>query len=100
MNKIQFQNLIVNLDEKICILEDIEIKLTKTEFNLLVFLLSNRNKIYSRKELMNYVWDPDITVTGRAVDTTISRLRKKLKEVGKHIITRLGFGYGFKEDID
>ena len=99
MDKIQFQNLTVNLDEKICILDDIEIKLTKTEFNLLVFLLSNRNKIYSRKELMQYVWDPDVTVTGRAVDTTISRLRKKLKNIGRHIITRLGFGYGFKEDL-
>lgn len=99
MNKIQFKELIVDLDEKICFLNNIEIKLTKTEFNLLVFLLSNRNKIYSRKELMQYVWDPDVTVTGRAVDTTISRLRKKLKELGRHIITRLGFGYGFKEDI-
>lgn len=99
MNKIQFKELIVDLDEKICFLDNIEIKLTKTEFNLLVFLLSNRNKIYSRKELMQYVWDPDVTVTGRAVDTTISRLRKKLKELGRHIITRLGFGYGFKEDI-
>ena len=99
MNKIEFKNLIVNLDEKICLLDDIEIKLTKTEFNLLVFLLSNRNKIYSRKELMNYVWGPDVEVTGRAVDTTISRLRKKLKDIGKHIITRLGFGYGFKEDL-
>lgn len=99
MNNIQFKHLLVNLDEKICFLNNIEIKLTKTEFNLLVFLLSNRNKIYSRKELMQHVWDPEITVTGRAVDTTISRLRKKLKELGRHIITRLGFGYGFKEDI-
>ena len=99
MNKIQFQNLTVNQDEKACYLNDVEIKLTKTEFNLLVFLLSNRNKIYSRKELMQNVWDPDVTVTGRAVDTTISRLRKKLKNIGTHIITRLGFGYGFKEDI-
>lgn len=99
MNKIQFQNLIINLDEKVCLLDDIEIKLTKTEFNLLVFLLSNRNKIYSRAELMQYVWGPDISVTGRAVDTTISRLRKKLKDIGRHIITRLGFGYGFKEEL-
>ena len=99
MNQIQFQNLTVNLDEKTCFLEDEEVKLTKTEYNLLVFFLSNRNKIYSRKELMQYVWGPDIAVTGRAVDTTISRLRKKLKNIGRHIVTRLGFGYGFKEDI-
>ena len=95
---IQFKNLIVNLDEKTCTLNDTEIKLTKTEFNLLVFLLSNRNKIYSRKELMQNVWQ-ETTVTGRAVDTTIARLRKKLGDISKHIITRLQFGYGFKEDI-
>ena len=96
MNKLQFKSLIVNLDEKICVLNDIEIKLTKTEFNLLVFLLSNKNKIYSRGELMQKVWSEG-AVTGRAVDTTISRLRKKLGDIGKHIVTRLQFGYGFKE---
>lgn len=98
MNNIQFKNLTINLDEKTCTLNNEEVKLTKTEFNLLVFLLSNKNKIYSRKELMQNVW-PEGTVTGRAVDTTISRLRKKLGDVGKHIVTRLQFGYGFKEDI-
>lgn len=97
MNKIECLNLVVNLDEKVCELNGEDVKLSKTEFSLLVFLISNKDKIYSQKELIEYVWPSDTKVTHRAVDTAISRLRRKLGDFGKHIITRLGFGYGFKE---
>lgn len=99
MNNIQFKNLKINLDEKTCFLDDTEIRLTKMEFNLLVFLLSNRNKVFSQQELIQSVWGETAKITNRAVDTTISRLRKKLMDLSKHVITRLGFGYGFKEDL-
>lgn len=95
MNRIEFETLIIDLDKKECYLEDKEINLTKTEYNLLIFLLSNRNKIYTRKEIMQNVWNDKVSL--RAVDTTVSRLRKKIGLVGKHIITKLGFGYGFNE---
>lgn len=93
MNEITFKDLKVNLDTKACYISDEEINLTKTEYNLLVFFLEHKDKIYARKEIMQAVWDSEVSL--RAVDTTISRLRKKLKEIGKHITTRLGFGYGF-----
>ena len=38
-----------------------------------------------------------MVVTNRAIDTNIARLRKKIGEYGNNIVTRLGFGYGFKE---
>lgn len=95
MNRIEFETLLVDLDKKECYIKDEEISLTKTEYNLLVFFLSHRNKIYTRKEIMQSVWDSEISL--RAVDTTISRLRKKISPVGRHIVTKLGFGYGFKE---
>lgn len=94
MNKIEFKTLVVDLDKKECYLEGVEVNLTKTEYNLLVFFLKNRDKIYTRKEIMQAVWDSEVSL--RAVDTTVSRLRKKLDEMGKHIVTKLGFGYGFK----
>lgn len=94
MDRIEFKTLIVDLDKKECYLEGAEVNLTKTEYNLLVFFLKNRDKIYSRKEIMQNVWETKVSL--RAVDTTISRLRKKLESVGKHIVTKLGFGYGFK----
>ena len=95
MNKIEFETLIIDLDKKECYLDNKEISLTKTEYNLLVFLLNNRNKVYTRREIMQNVWDTEVSL--RAVDTTVSRLRKKIGQVGKYIVTKLGFGYGFNE---
>ena len=61
----------------------------------MLFLFSNKNKILTRKELAKSVWD--VPVTDRAVDTTVSRLRKKLKGLGRNLTTRVGFGYGLLE---
>lgn len=95
---ITFQDLTINTDEKLCYIKEEVIKLTKSEYNVLIFLLKNHNKIFSREELIEAAWTEPVTV--KAVDTAMSRLRKKLGEYGKHIVTRLGFGYGFKEIID
>ncbi len=95
MNRIEFKELTVDLDKKECYLNNQVVSLTKTEYNLLVFFLNHRNKIYTRKEIQQSVWGTEISL--RAVDTTVSRLRKKLGQVGKHIVTRLGFGYGFND---
>lgn len=92
---ITFRNLTVDTDRKTCYIEDEEILLTKTEYNLLLFLVSNKNKILTRKELAKSVWD--VPVSDRAVDTTVSRLRKKLKGLGRNLTTRIGFGYGLLE---
>ena len=92
---ITYKNLTVDTDRKTCYIEDEEILLTKTEYNLLLFLVSNKNKILTRKELAKSVWD--VPVSDRAVDTTVSRLRKKLKGLGRNLTTRIGFGYGLLE---
>lgn len=92
---ITFKNLTVDTDRKTCYIEDEEILLTKTEYNLLLFLVSNKNKILTRKELAKSVWD--VPVSDRAVDTTVSRLRKKFKGLGRNLTTRIGFGYGLLE---
>lgn len=92
---ITFKDLTVDTDRKTCYIEEKEILLTKTEYNLLLFLISNKNKIITRKELAKSVWD--MPVSDRAVDTTVSRLRKKLKSIGKYLTTRVGFGYGLLE---
>lgn len=96
MNEVKFEGIKINTDEKLCYIDDGPIKLTKSEYKVLLFLMSNRNKIFSREELINEAWEEE--VSARAVDTAMSRLRKKLGEYGKHIVTRLGFGYGFKEN--
>lgn len=97
MNSITFKNLSINLDTKLCFINNEEIDLTKAEYNLLVFFLLNQNKIFTRREIINQVWDR--LTSFRAVDTTVSRLRKKLGVLGSYIKTRLGFGYGFGDMV-
>ena len=81
-----FKDLTINTDEKLCYIKGETVKLTKSEYNVLNFLLEHRNKIFSREELIEAAWTDSITV--RAFDTAMSRLRKKLGEYSKHIITR------------
>ena len=71
--------------------------LTKTEYDLMAFFLSHTGRIYSREEIISNVWPPDVLVSERAIDTNITRLRKKLGQYGNCIETRQGFGYGFHQ---
>lgn len=92
-----FHDLRIDLNQKICYLSDEEVSLTRTEYDLLLFFLRHPNRIYSREEIITQEWGDDVVVTNRTIDTNITRLRKKLGEYGNNIITRQGFGYGFKE---
>lgn len=92
-----FRNLRIDRNNKECFLNNEPITLTRTEFDILLFFLTHRNKIYSREEIIKHVWGDDVVVTNRTIDTNITRLRKKLGECEKYVVTRQGFGYGFKE---
>ena len=96
MEPLVFKKLSVDQDNKLCSINGEAIALSKKEYELLVFLMSHPNYVHSREDLLKELWDNSVSL--RTIDTTISRLRKKLGEYGKHIITRLG--YGFKENID
>ena len=96
---IVFKTLRIDRNEKSCYLDGQPVSLTKTEFEILLFFLTHRNRIYSREEIINEVWPDDVVVSNRTIDTNITRLRKKIDPYGAYIITRLGFGYGFKESI-
>lgn len=94
---ITFRELRVDRNEKVCYLQGSQVQLTRTEFDMILFFLTHRNRIYSREEIISKVWGEDVVVTHRTIDTNITRLRKKLGEYGNNIVTRQGFGYGFKE---
>lgn len=97
VNRISFGGISVDLDDKVCTLDGDDLNLTKTELELITFFLQHRNRIYSRDEIIKKIWPDDVIVTTRAIDTNIARLRKKLGRYGNNIVTRMGFGYGFKE---
>lgn len=94
---IVYNGLRLDNNGKNCYLDNDPVNLTKTEFELLYFFLTHRNRIYSREEIMRNVWDGDTLVTNRTIDPNITRLRRKIGEYGNNIVTRLGFGYGFRE---
>ncbi|MBP3536039.1 MAG: response regulator transcription factor [Muribaculaceae bacterium] len=92
-----FKDLRIDRNDKECYLEGKPVTLTRTEFDILLFFLTHRNRIYSRESIIKNVWGNNMVVTGRTIDTNITRLRKKLGNYDKYIVTRQGFGYGFKE---
>ena len=94
---INFHSLRMDRNNKVCYLEGKDLKLTKTEYELLHFFLTHRNRVYSREDIIKHVWPDDVMVNERAIDTNITRLRKKIDPYGNNIATRTGFGYGFKE---
>lgn len=96
---ITFQNLKIDENEKACYIDGTEVNLTKTEYDMLRYLLAHRNRIHSREEILKNVWPSDAIVTNRTIDTNMARLRKKIGEYGNHIVTKQGFGYGFKESV-
>ncbi|MCL2604843.1 MAG: response regulator transcription factor [Defluviitaleaceae bacterium] len=70
--------------------------LTKMEFNLLTYLIENKNKAVSRHELLNVIWGYDVVVESRATDDTVKRLRRKLEEAGSRVLIETVWGFGFK----
>lgn len=89
--------LCVDMKFKRCTIDEKEIKLTKKEFELLAFFISNQGKIFTRDEILSQVWTDEVIVLDRTIDVNITRLRQKIGEYGQYIITRSGYGYGFKD---
>jgi DNA-binding response OmpR family regulator len=76
------------------------VRLTKREFELLRFLVENRNRVLSRDRLLERVWGLDRQVETRSVDVHVGRLRGKLGTAGRQIETVIGMGYRFVEEPD
>ena len=94
---ISFEGLEMDLKRKICTLDGAELALTKKEFEILALLLAHRGVIFSREEILHRIWSDEVIVLDRTIDVNITRLRRKIGPYGKHIVTRLGYGYGFEE---
>ena len=77
--------------------DHVPITLTRREFELLRFLIENRNRVISRDRLLERVWGFDLEIETRSVDVHVSRLRAKLGAAGKQIETVIGMGYRFSD---
>lgn len=94
-----FSNLAINLDDYLVTIDSKVVSLTKKEIELLWTLSTNKNKVFSRDNLLNSLWGYDYFGDNRTVDSHIKRLRAKLDEFnhdGWDIKTIWGVGYKFE----
>ena len=95
--QLSYEKLEMSLENKKVMLDGVEIPFTKKEFEILKLMLENKNRVFSRDEMLNRVWSDEVIVLDRTIDVNITRLRKKIGPYGKNIVTRLGYGYCFEE---
>ncbi len=90
------EGLVVDLDQITVTIDGVPVRMPRKEFELLSLLMSNPGKIFSREDILQKVWSDEVVVVNRVVDVNVTRLRAKIGKYGKLIITRSGYGYGFK----
>ena len=73
-----------------------EIDLSYKEFELLAYFIENQGIALSREKILNHVWNYDYFGDARTIDTHVKKLRSKLGECGKYILTIWGMGYKFE----
>lgn len=91
-NIIKYDDYRINLEKRLVENNQKEIKLTTLEFDLLVLFLKNKEKSFSREEILNEVWGNDYFGTDRVVDDLVRRVRKKLPKLKIDAI----YGYGYR----
>lgn len=95
---LQYKGLVLDIPKKKVTADDEEVSLTKKEFEILLLLLQNQGRVFSREDILSKIWSNEVYVLDRTIDVNITRLRKKLGKYGKQIVTRLGYGYCFEAD--
>ncbi|MDE6524794.1 MAG: response regulator transcription factor [Paramuribaculum sp.] len=98
MLTVQFMGLQLSRRTHVCMVDGEEVRMPRKEFEILFRMLSDRNRVFSRAELLSEVWPGETVVADRAVDVNVTRIRQKIGRYGRHIITRSGYGYGFMDD--
>ena len=74
------------------LVDEKDLNLTTLEFDLLYMFLNNKNKSFSREDILNIVWGSDYFGTDRVVDDLVRRLRKKMPLLDINTI----YGYGYR----
>lgn len=93
---LEYKGLTLNISQKKVCIDGTEVSLTKKEFEILLLFLQNKGRVFSREDILSKVWQDEVFVLDRTIDVNITRLRKKMGEYGKRIVTRLGYGYCFE----
>lgn len=92
LQKLIYNNYSIDLDKRVVYLGDKELNLTTLEFDLLYMFITNKNKSFSRDDILNIIWGTDYFGTDRVVDDLVRRLRKKMPKLNINTI----YGYGYR----
>lgn len=92
---LEHRDAVLNLNDASLVYQGEHVELTKNEFRILQTLMENKGRIVSRDTLMTRLWQTDSYVEENTLTVNITRLRKKLENVGLYdfIVTKIGSGY-------
>ena len=96
--QLTYKTLVLDIGKKKVSIDGEEASLTKKEFEILLLLLQNKGRVFSREDILHRIWSDEVYVLDRTIDVNITRLRKKIGAYGKCIVTRLGYGYCFEAE--
>ena len=92
LQKLVYGKYTIDLDKRLVYVDDKELNLTTLEFDLLYMFITNKNKSFSRDDILNITWGNDYFGTDRVVDDLVRRLRKKMPDININTI----YGYGYR----
>ena len=92
LQKITYSDYTIDLNKRLVYQDNKELNLTTLEFDLLYMFLTNKNKSFSRDDILNIIWGNDYFGTDRVVDDLVRRLRKKMPNININTI----YGYGYR----
>jgi DNA-binding response OmpR family regulator len=97
-NRLEFRELVIDVNERRVYKSNREVELTHTEFDLLTFLAGNAGKVLSREKILNSIWGYEYPIETRVIDVHIRNLRRKIESQPSrpyYILAVPGIGYRF-----
>ncbi len=94
---LEFGGLVINLAGRTVTVDGVRIELTPKEYDLLFYMVKNKNIALSRDKLLSDIWGYDFFGDDRTIDTHIKNLRNNLGPYREHIVTLRGVGYKFED---
>lgn len=99
---LNFKNMVVDKENRTVCINGESVDLTGKEFDLLVFLASNKGRVFTKKQIYTQVWDDEYAFDDNNIMSFISKLRKKIEPDAEHpfyILTVHGVGYRFNKEV-
>lgn len=92
IKKFIYEEYVIDIDKRVVYLKDRDLNLTTLEFDLLYMFITNKDKSFSREDILNNIWGSNYYGSDRVVDDLIRRLRKKMPKININTI----YGYGYR----